>query len=139
MSRPSLSGPGGGAAWASQALIKTGRARTFPIWKSSRRVAPLAVFSVTFSSGFSFVGVSMLNLPSPTQSIPTGAPPELLSRARGRPPPKAGRYRSVETYSLRAERQGFKSFDGTPIEVRINQLVQVDAQLELGSATETTN
>src|SRR5262249_15866129 len=42
-------------------------------------------------------------------------------------------------YNLRAERQGFKSFERAPIEVRINQLVQVDAQLELGSSTETIN
>ena len=42
-------------------------------------------------------------------------------------------------YNLRAERQGFKSFERAPIEVRINQLVQVDAQLELGNSTETIN
>jgi len=41
------------------------------------------------------------------------------------------------TYSLRVERTGFKVFERSPIEVRINQIVRVDAQLELGSSTET--
>ncbi len=46
-------------------------------------------------------------------------------------------YLQPGTYSLRAERSGFKTFERSPIEVRINQFVQVDAQLELGNATET--
>src|SRR5262245_15975881 len=41
------------------------------------------------------------------------------------------------TYSLRVERIGFKTFERNPIEVRINQTVQVDAELALGNATET--
>ncbi|MGD0499150.1 MAG: carboxypeptidase-like regulatory domain-containing protein, partial [Bryobacteraceae bacterium] len=40
-------------------------------------------------------------------------------------------------YTLRAEHAGFKVFERTPIEVRINATVQVDAQLQLGNATET--
>ena len=48
-------------------------------------------------------------------------------------------YLQPGTYSLRAEHQGFKAFERTPIEVRINEIVQVDAQLQLGSATETVN
>jgi hypothetical protein len=43
------------------------------------------------------------------------------------------------TYSLRAEHQGFKAFQRSPIEVRIEEAVTVDAQLELGSAAETVN
>ena len=42
-------------------------------------------------------------------------------------------------YSLRAESTGFKAFERSPIEVRINAVVQVDVRLELGSATETIN
>jgi hypothetical protein len=40
-------------------------------------------------------------------------------------------------YNLRAEHPGFKAFQRGRIEVRIAQLVQVDAQLEIGSAAET--
>jgi hypothetical protein len=43
------------------------------------------------------------------------------------------------TYSLRAEHQGFKAFERSPIEVRIEEAVTVDAQLQLGSAAETVN
>ena len=43
------------------------------------------------------------------------------------------------TYSLRAEHQGFKAFQRSPIEVRIEEAVTVDARLELGSAAETVN
>ncbi|MGD0500713.1 MAG: TonB-dependent receptor [Bryobacteraceae bacterium] len=42
-------------------------------------------------------------------------------------------------YTLRAEHAGFKVFERTPIEIRINATVQVDAQLQLGNATETVN
>ena len=42
-------------------------------------------------------------------------------------------------YSLRVEHQGFKAFERSPIEVRIDSAVVVDAQMELGSATETVN
>src|SRR5881296_3094387 len=38
-------------------------------------------------------------------------------------------------YSLRVERGGFKVFERTPIEVRISQHLQVDAELVLGSNT----
>ena len=48
-------------------------------------------------------------------------------------------YLQPGTYSLRAEHQGFKAFQRSPIEVRIDETVTVDAQLELGSATETVN
>jgi hypothetical protein len=43
------------------------------------------------------------------------------------------------TYSLRAEHQGFKAFERSPIEVRIEEAVTVDAQLQLGSAAEAVN
>ena len=43
------------------------------------------------------------------------------------------------SYSLRVERGGFKAFERSPIEVRISQHVQVDAELVLGSNTETVN
>ena len=43
------------------------------------------------------------------------------------------------SYSLRVERAGFKAFERSPIEVRINQVVQVDAELAIGSTTETVN
>jgi hypothetical protein len=43
------------------------------------------------------------------------------------------------SYSLRVERAGFKAFERSPIEVRINQVVQVDAELVIGSTTETVN
>ena len=43
------------------------------------------------------------------------------------------------TYDLRVEHQGFKAFQRSPIEVRIEEAVTVDAQLELGSGTETVN
>lgn len=48
-------------------------------------------------------------------------------------------YLQPGTYTLRAEHQGFKAFQRSPIEVRIDGTVTVDAQLELGSATETVN
>lgn len=46
-------------------------------------------------------------------------------------------YLQPGTYSLRVERTGFKVFERSPIDIRINQVVRVDAQLELGSASET--
>jgi len=46
-------------------------------------------------------------------------------------------YLQPGTYSLRAEGQGFKAFERSPIEVRIDSAVVVDAQLEIGSGKET--
>ncbi len=46
-------------------------------------------------------------------------------------------YLQPGTYSLRVENTGFKVFERSPIEVRINAAVQVDAQMELGSNAET--
>lgn len=48
-------------------------------------------------------------------------------------------YLQPGTYSFRVEHAGFKAFERSPIEVSENQLVVVDAQLEIGSATETIN
>ncbi|MBZ5581009.1 MAG: TonB-dependent receptor [Acidobacteriia bacterium] len=42
-------------------------------------------------------------------------------------------------YSLHVEQPGFKAFERSPIEVRANQALQVDAKLDLGSSTETVN
>ncbi len=46
-------------------------------------------------------------------------------------------YLQPGTYSLHVEQPGFKAFERSPIEVRPNQIVQVDAKLELGNSTET--
>ena len=48
-------------------------------------------------------------------------------------------YLQPGTYSFRAEHTGFKAFERSPIEVGIDQSVRVDAQLQLGSGTETVN
>jgi hypothetical protein len=48
-------------------------------------------------------------------------------------------YLQPGAYTLRLEHPGFKSFQRSPIEVRIDEAVTVDAQMELGSGTETVN
>jgi len=48
-------------------------------------------------------------------------------------------YLQPGTYSLHVEQTGFKAFTRSPIEVRPNQVVQIDPQLELGNSTETIN
>jgi hypothetical protein len=48
-------------------------------------------------------------------------------------------YLQPATYSLRAEHEGFKACQRSPIEIRIDVAVTVDARLELGSSAETVN
>jgi hypothetical protein len=48
-------------------------------------------------------------------------------------------YLQPATYSLRIEHPGFKTLQRSPIEIRIDEAVTVDASLELGSGTETVN
>ena len=48
-------------------------------------------------------------------------------------------YLQPTTYSLRIEHPGFKTLERSPIEIRIDEAVTVDASLELGSGAETVN
>src|SRR5580700_5072381 len=48
-------------------------------------------------------------------------------------------YLQPASYSLRIEHLGFKTLQRSPIEIRIDEAVTVDASLELGSGTETVN
>ena len=48
-------------------------------------------------------------------------------------------YLQPGTYSLRVEHPGFKTFQRSPIEIRIDEAVTVDVSLDLGSGTETVN
>lgn len=40
-------------------------------------------------------------------------------------------------YSVRVNKQGFKSFDRTPVVVEVNQTVRIDATLQVGEVTQT--